>query len=124
VGIKIINTLREEYPELFDTELEERILSEARESIKAESIIIDWMVGNLREENVSPDILKEFIKNRMNQSLQNIGFKSIFDIDQELLSKTTWFDEELLGNNMTDFFHTRPVEYSKKGHSFSESDLF
>jgi ribonucleoside-diphosphate reductase beta chain len=124
IGIKIINTLREEYPELFDAELEERIISEAKESIKAESIIIDWMLGDLREENVSPEILKEFIKNRMNQSLLNIGFKSVFDINQELLNKTNWFDEELLGNNMTDFFHTRPVEYSKKNQSFSESDLF
>jgi len=25
---------------------------------------------------------------------------------------------------MTDFFHSRPVEYSKKGQSFSEEDLF
>jgi len=25
---------------------------------------------------------------------------------------------------MTDFFHSRPVEYSKKSQSFDESDLF
>jgi ribonucleoside-diphosphate reductase beta chain len=35
-----------------------------------------------------------------------------------------WFEEELIGNNMTDFFHSRPVEYSKKSQSFSEDDLF
>ena len=33
-------------------------------------------------------------------------------------------EEELLGNNMTDFFHSRPVEYSKKSQSFDEDDLF
>ena len=50
--------------------------------------------------------------------------KRVFDIDKEILTSTKWFEEELLGNNMTDFFHSRPVEYSKKNQSFSESDLF
>jgi ribonucleoside-diphosphate reductase beta chain len=45
-------------------------------------------------------------------------------VDQEALAKTTWFEEQILGNNMTDFFHSRPVEYSKKSQSFAESDLF
>ena len=34
------------------------------------------------------------------------------------------FEEELMGNNMADFFHTRPTEYSKKNQSFDEEDLF
>ena len=29
-----------------------------------------------------------------------------------------------MGNNMADFFHTRPTEYSKKNQSFDEEDLF
>ena len=36
-GIKIINTIREEHPELFDKELEERILHEAEQAYVAES---------------------------------------------------------------------------------------
>ena len=60
----------------------------------------------------------------MNESLIQIGYNEIFDVDHELLSKTNWFDEQVLGNNMTDFFHSRPVEYSKKSQSFSEADLF
>jgi ribonucleoside-diphosphate reductase beta chain len=41
-----------------------------------------------------------------------------------MVKKTVWFDEQILGNNMTDFFHSRPIEYSKKGQSFNQSDLF
>ena len=52
------------------------------------------------------------------------GFPKAFEVDKEILSSTMWFEEELLGNNMTDFFHSRPVEYSKKSQSFSEDDLF
>ena len=124
VGIKIINTIREEHPELFDEELEQRILHEAEEAFKSESKIVDWMINGINKEGLSAPILKEFIKNRINESLSQINFPKVFKIDDELLSSTTWFDEELLGNNMTDFFHSRPVEYSKKNQSFSEDDLF
>lgn len=124
VGIKIINTMREEYPDLFDQELEERIIKEAGEAFASESQIVDWMVNGINEEGLSAPILKEFIKNRINQSLEQIGFPQAFEVNKELLSSTMWFEEELLGNNMADFFHTRPTEYSKKNQSFTEDDLF
>jgi len=124
VGVKLINTIREEHPELFDDELLERIKHEAQEAFKSESKIVDWMVNGTEEENLSAPILKEFIKNRINESMDQIGFGRIFEVDEALLSKTVWFDEELLGNNMTDFFYSRPTEYSKKNQSFSEDDLF
>jgi ribonucleoside-diphosphate reductase beta chain len=125
VGIQIVNTMREEHPELFDDDLEERIQLAAAEAFKAESKIIDWMINGIEEKSLSSPILKEFIKDRINQSMTQIGMKKPFDnIDQDLLEKTMWFNEELLGNNMTDFFHSRPVEYSKKNQSFGEEDLF
>lgn len=124
VGTKLINTIREELPELFDAELEERIINEAHEAFKAESKIVDWMINGIREEGLDAQILKEFIKGRINKSMEQIGFKTPFEVDQSLLEKTMWFEEELLGNNMTDFFHSRPTEYSKKNQSFSEDDLF
>ena len=124
VGIKIINTIRQEYPELFDEELEDKIISEAEEAFKSEAKIVDWMINGIQEEGLTAPIVKEFIKNRINESLVQIGFRKAFEIDDDLLAKTKWFQEELLGNNMTDFFHSRPVEYSKKNQSFDESDLF
>ena len=124
VGMTIINTIREEYPELFDEDLETKIAHEAEEAFKAESKIIDWMVNGYQESGLNATILKEFIKNRINESMTKIGFKTIFEIDTELLKDALWFEEELHGNNMTDFFHSRPTEYSKKNQSFSEEDLF
>ena len=124
VGIKIINTIRKELPDLFDEELEEKIAQEAEEAFKAEAKIVDWMINGIQEPGLNADIVKEFIKNRINESLKQIGFKPVFEIDNSLLESTMWFEEELLGNNMTDFFHSRPVEYSKKNQSFSEDDLF
>ena len=82
------------------------------------------MVNGIQEEGLTAPILKEFIKNRINESLKQIGFKTAFDVDKDLLKTTMWFDEELLGNSATDFFHSRPTSYAKSNQSFSEDDLF
>jgi len=82
------------------------------------------MVNGIQEEGLSSAILKEFIKNRINESLKMIQFPSAFEIDKDTISSTMWFSEELLGNNMTDFFHSKDTGYSKKNQSFSEDDLF
>lgn len=124
IGSKIVNTIREEYPDLFDKELEEKIIAEAKEAFKAESKIVDWMINGIKENGLNADTVKEFIKNRINISMQQIGYSKVFDIDKELISSTMWFEEELLGNNHTDFFHSKPTGYQKFTQSFSEDDLF
>ena len=123
-GIKIINTIREEHPDLFDEELQAKIIQESQAAFTAESKLVDWMVNGYEEKGLNAAILKEFIKNRINESLTQIGFNEAFEVDKELLGDTVWFEEELLGNNATDFFHSRPVEYSKNSQTFDADDLF
>lgn len=123
-GIRIISDIRKEHPELFDEELEQRITHEAQEAFKAESKIIDWMVNGYNEEHLNAPLLKELIKQRLNTSLEQIGFKSIFEISEDTNEKILWFNEDLLGNGMTDFFSSRPIEYSKNSQSFDEDSLF
>lgn len=124
IGIKIINTIREEYPELFDEELKAKIEHEAKDAIKYECQIIEWIVNGYCHEKLNSELLKEFIKHRMNDSLVQIGYDPIFEVDKNTVSKTTWFDEQVLGNNSSDFFHSRPVEYAKFSQSFDAEDLF
>ena len=113
IGIKIINTIREELPDLFDDDLESKISEEAMQAFISESKIIDWIIGEWSDSRISAKILKEYIKSRINNSLQEIGFKKIFDIDKTLKRDFEWMDEELLANSSTDFFNQRPVEYNK-----------
>jgi ribonucleoside-diphosphate reductase beta chain len=123
-GVRIVNTIRQELPELFDADLEERILHEAKESYNAEAKIIDWMVGDYKDEKISAEILKGYVQKRLNDSLEMIGFNKIFDVPQEIIDLTMWMDEDVMGNTMTDFFHKRPVEYAKKTQSIQADDLF
>ena len=124
IGLKLINVIKQEHPELFDQELKDKILQESEAAIKYEMAIIDWILGGYRAENLNSEILENFIKNRMNDSLREIGYGDLFEIDKDLLSNTTWFDEQVLGNNATDFFNSKVTEYSKFSQSFNEDDLF
>jgi ribonucleoside-diphosphate reductase beta chain len=123
-GIKIVQTIREEHPELFDADLEARIQSESISAFEAESKIIDWMIGMYESDGLNANVLKEYVKHRINDSLIQIGFAAPFTLDNALLAQTDWMDEKVLGNSATDFFHQRPVEYSKGHASFDEDSLF
>lgn len=123
VGIKFIQTLRQEYPELFDEELEARIAHECAESIKAESAVIDWIIGDYDVKGLNAAILKNFITKRMAESMEQIGFKHSLVIDPILEKEAFWFEEELYGANMTDFFIKTPVEYAK-GKAVDVEELF
>jgi ribonucleoside-diphosphate reductase beta chain len=112
-GIKIINTIREEYPELFDADLEAKVIEEAQCAFTAESKIIDWILGGWSDQRISADILKEYVKSRMNDSLVQIGYKPIYTINPDLKRDFEWMDEDTLGNNSTDFFFQRPTDYAK-----------
>jgi len=124
VGIKLIQTLKEEYPELFDEELVSRIQHECLESIAAESKVIDWIMGDYAVDGLDAEILKAFVKKRMKDSLDQLGFDSSgIKYDKKLADQTFWFDESTLGYTMTDFFQKTPVEYSK-GQGISADELF
>lgn len=123
-GIKIINTLREEYPELFDQDLEDKIIFEAKEAFSAESKIIDWMINGYNVPRLNASILKEYVKSRINDSLTQIGYNEIFDIDNDAKRDFEWMDEEIYGNSNVDFFFKRPTEYAKKHTCFDAEALF
>jgi ribonucleoside-diphosphate reductase beta chain len=124
IGMKLINVIRKEHPEIFDEQLEAKIFHEAEQAVKYEMEIIEWIVNGYDAEKLNSRILKEFVKNRMNESLREIGYENIFDVDEDRISKTAWFDEQVLGNNLSDFFHAKPVEYSKKSQCFAVEDIF
>ena len=124
IGIKLIQTIKQELPELFDEDLINKIKSEAKEAFIAESKIIDWIIGDYEGERINKYILKEYIKQRINDSLAQIEIDKIFEVDQDSVRDFEWMDEEVLGNTTTDFFYKRPVEYAKKNQSFNAEDLF
>jgi ribonucleoside-diphosphate reductase beta chain len=124
IGIKLINTLRDEYPHLFDDELEARIEEEVLSAIEAEDAMVDWIVGDYSGERLDAHVLKQFVRRRINDSLHQAGFDVKVSVDEDAAEQTRWFDEIVLGNGMTDFFSGRPIEYSRSNKVFDSEDLF
>jgi ribonucleoside-diphosphate reductase beta chain len=68
--------------------------------------------------------VKEFIKNRLNNSLIAIGMKPVFAIDEALVEETEWFDAEVIATKHVDFFQKRSINYNKRSSSVTSADLF
>lgn len=123
-GILLINTLREEYPELFDAELEQRVVNECHEALGHERCIAEWILGDYEGEALNVDIMMSFIGKRLNDCMLESGFTAGIDYDKQLAAKTVWMDEDMKGATMTDFFQKRPVEYAKGHRTFDVEELF
>lgn len=123
-GIYIINKIREEFPEYFDSETLELIRETVKESITVEADILDWIFENGPVETINKQDLVNFMKFRIDESLKQIDIETIFNVSPEEYSKMTWFEEEVFANSLDDFFAKRPVEYTKHDKSITANDLF
>ena len=66
----------------------------------------------------------DFMKFRLDESLQSIGLSKIYNISTEEYQPMLWFEEEIFANSLDDFFARRPVEYTKHDKSITAADLF
>ncbi|WP_026451737.1 ribonucleotide-diphosphate reductase subunit beta [Aequorivita capsosiphonis] len=123
-GIDIIKIIKQENPEWFDESYIIMIQEMCKEAFLAESKIVDWIFEDGELDFLPKNVVNEFIKNRFNNSLESIGIGKIFDIDQNLLIQTEWFDDEIIGTKHGDFFVKRSINYSKRTQSITSDDLF
>ncbi len=123
-GIDIIKIIKEENPDWFDEDHALMIQETCKEAFLSESKIIDWIFEKGELDFLPKKVIKEFIKNRFNNSLSSIGIAQIFDVDQKLLAETDWFDDEIIGTKHGDFFVKRSINYSKRTKSITSDDLF
>ena len=84
----------------------------------------DWIFENGELDFLPKPVIYEFLKNRFNNSLESIGISKVFEIDQNLVLETEWFDDEIIGTKHGDFFVKRSINYSKRTQSITSDDLF
>jgi ribonucleoside-diphosphate reductase beta chain len=123
-GFEIVNIIKDENPTWWTQDVQDDILKACLDAYEAESDIIDWIYGNADRDFLPKYVVKEFVKDRFNQSLRAIGLDPVFDIDKDALKTTSWFVEETLSTKNIDFFVKRSTAYAKKVKSFTEDDLF
>ncbi|SDC67406.1 ribonucleotide-diphosphate reductase subunit beta [Niabella drilacis] len=123
-GVYLINKIREEYPELIDEAMEYRIMALVRDSIEVEGRIIDWIFSEGEIDTINKTNLLNFMKFRVDESFEKLGFPKQFNVSMEEYRPMQWFEEEVFANSLDDFFAKRPVEYTKHDKSITYNDLF
>ena len=123
-GIDLIKILQKENPDWFTKEYHKNIQKMCMEAFEAEKDVVDWIFEKGELDFLPKAVVNEFLKSRFNNSLESIGIDKVFDIDENLVSQTEWFDDEIIGTKHGDFFVKRSVNYSKRTQSITSDDLF
>lgn len=123
-GIELYRILRTEHSDLFTPEFFEQLIELSKHAFEAEMNIVEWIFDGKDMDFLNRDTVKNYIKQRYNNSFQSLGLDPVYEIDQKLLEETKWFDIELLSTKETDFFNKRSTDYSKKTKTITSDDLF
>lgn len=122
-GVALIQIIKDENPDWFDDEMENKIRRNIRKAYKAECEIIEWIFEKSELDFLPKESIKEYLKQRFNSGLLSIGYKEEFELDRELLNPTEFLDVQITASLSFDFFNEKGVDYSQKG-SFEEGDLW
>ena len=123
-GVEIINIIKKENPDWFDDEFKELIESACRKAYRAECGVLDWIFEEGELGFLPKTVIHQFIKKRFNNSLERIGYEPVFEVIEEELVQTKWFDVEVMATKEGDFFYKKQIDYNKKNKSITANDLF
>jgi ribonucleoside-diphosphate reductase beta chain len=123
-GIYIVNQIKSEFPDFFDAETMALIRESVEESIEVERKILDWIFIEGEIDIINKHDLLNFMKFRVDESMKQIGFDTIFNVTNAEYQPMSWFEEEVFANSLDDFFAKRPVDYTKHDKSITADDLF
>lgn len=124
LGIYIINVIKSEHPDWFNESFYAKLERAAHKAYEAEAKIVDWIFEKGEMPFLNKETLKEFIKDRLNVSIAQLGGAKVFEINHTRLASLQWFNDEIYADLSTDFFHKKPVTYSKKMQAVTAGDIF
>jgi len=126
MGCQLFRHMCEEDKTLL-TECREDIIKAAETMVELEEKYIDKMFEMGDIEGIKAVDLKQFIKKRTNEKLVELGYVdlgSYFAYDVKAAANLDWFYHLTGGVTHTDFFATRPTDYSKANEGEDFEDIW
>ena len=126
MGCRLFQHMCEEDDTLLE-ECRDDILEAAKTMLDAEENYIDKMFEAGDVEGIKAYDLKQFIRKRLNEKLQELGYLDLglyFSFDTEGAKQLDWFYHLTGGVTHTDFFAIRPTDYSKANEGEDYSDIW
>ena len=126
MGCQLFRHMCKEMPNLLE-DCRDDVISAAKAMLDAEEKYIDKMFERGDIENLKSYDLKQFIRKRLNEKLQELGYFDLgqyFAFDQEAAANLDWFYHLTGGLTHTDFFAIRPTDYSKANEGEDFEDIW
>ena len=126
MGCQLFRHMCEEDNSLLDACKEDVYLA-AKTMVELEEKYIDKMFEMGDIEGMRSFDLKQFIRKRANDKLQELGYKDkrrLFSYDKEAAANLDWFFHLTGGHTHTDFFAVRPTDYSKANEGEDFEDIW
>ena len=124
MGCTLFRHMCDEIPTLLE-DCKEDIYAAAKLMMELEENYIDKMFEMGDIENLKAFDLKQFVRKRTNEKLQELGYtdkRRFFHYDKDAAANLDWFYHLTGGHTHTDFFAIRPTDYSKanEGEDFED----
>jgi ribonucleoside-diphosphate reductase beta chain len=126
MGCTLFRHMCEEIPTLLE-DCKEDVYSAAKMMMELEEKYIDKMFEMGDIENLKAYDLKQFVRKRTNEKLQELGYsdkRRFFHYDKNAASNLDWFYHLTGGHTHTDFFAIRPTDYSKANEGEDFEDIW
>ena len=126
MGCQLFRHMCQEDPKLLE-DCKKDIIDAAEAMLKAEERYIDKMFEQGDIENLKANDLKQFIRKRLNEKINELGYTNIreyFKYDDKAASRLDWFYHLTGGHTHTDFFAVRPTDYSKANEGEDFEDIW
>ena len=115
MGCRLFRQMCEEDKNLLN-DCRDDVIAAATTMLAAEEKYIDRMFEAGDVEGIKSYDLKQFIRKRLNEKLQELGYFDLglyFEFNESASNNLDWFYHLTGGHTHTDFFAVRPTDYSK-----------
>ena len=126
MGCQLFRHMCKEIPNLLE-DCRKDVIKAASTMLEAEERYIDKMFEQGDIENLKSYDLKQFIRKRLNEKLQELGYFDLgqyFAFNEKGAANLDWFYHLTGGHTHTDFFAVRPTDYSKANEGEDFEDIW
>lgn len=120
-GVWLFNKLCEETPGLKE-ELRKDIIEAATTVYDLEIKFISELFKDRTIRTLTYEQLENFIRNRINKKLEQMGYEALFKVNNDLLSQMSWFNLLSSGKEFGDFFAVKPTAYTET--NFNQTEMW
>ena len=122
-GLELINIIKQENQELWDTELKDYVKESVLKAHEAESKLVEWIFENGYPSHLNKFEVSNFINYNFNQVCKDVEIDLAFDYDEDYYQEHNSWMMQALQPTEPDFFDNPVGGYSSVEEVISDEEL-